>query len=811
MRGPTLAFLAAGFFCLPWWSSASAQSVLVELVASESGGPVSGAFVTLLDEEGRVLRRALTNDDGRCLLTVPDPGPFRVKAEMIGRETQVSSPFVLRPDPSGRVSLSLPVNDVPLEEIRVEAGERCRLRPAEASAVARVWDEARKALAVQSWTEEEGLYRLDISTWERDLDGTGRRVEREIRRSSTGLTRTPFASLPPEDLVGTGFVRPTEEGGHQYYGPDATVILSDPFLDTHCMRLTRSPDHPGSIGVAFAPDGGNDLPDIQGTFWLDEGTARLDVLEYRYTWAPYPEARGIAGGRMEFESLPDGAWILDRWRIRVPVMGRHPDLVRAGDSGIRVAAVRETGGEVLGVSAPEGMAISMARRGSLGGVVWDSIRAAPLEGATVYLAGTVYAGDTDRRGRFRIEDLPPGVFMASFRHPRLDSLGIMGPGAEVEIVAGETADLRLAVPSAESILLATCRAEERKEGAAVLSGVVRDRTSGRPIPGATVRVEWQEVVRTEPRVQARDRFFEVRADAGGRYAACGIPLDEAVSVHASFLEVRGKVVEVGFPVEEHRVQDLDVELPPGLFSSGLEARSTVGNIGSQGVQGVLVDPRSRTPVRSAEVSLRNPSGSVLVTGVTDPRGFFRLEAPTPGSYLFSGRALGYADVKDQPVDVTRGKLTVLEVEMAAAALELVPLVVTAEARSFHLEREGFYEREATGFGIFMKPELLEKRRPRKVSDLFYGLPGTTVSAPTVFFRSGLRFLPSGVCWPMVYVDRHLMSGGGGEPAALDDIVSAPDVLAIEVYRSPAQVPSEFHGANAGCGVVVIWTRRGQGG
>jgi hypothetical protein len=68
---------------------------------------------------------------------------------------------------------------------------------------------------------------------------------------------------------------------------------------------------------------------------------------------------------------------------------------------------------------------------------------------------------------------------------------------------------------------------------------------------------------------------------------------------------------------------------------------------------------------------------------------------------------------------------------------------------------------------------------------------------------------------MVYVDRHLVStgglaGAGAEPTAVDDVVFAGDVLAIEIFRTPAEIPSEFNGPNAGCGVIVLWTRRGSG-
>jgi hypothetical protein len=35
-----------------------------------------------------------------------------------------------------------------------------------------------------------------------------------------------------------------------------------------------------------------------------------------------------------------------------------------------------------------------------------------------------------------------------------------------------------------------------------------------------------------------------------------------------------------------------------------------------------------------------------------------------------------------------------------------------------------------------------------------------------------------------------------------------DIVALEVYTGPSDVPGEFAGATAGCGVIVIWTRTG---
>ncbi|MCJ7628586.1 MAG: carboxypeptidase regulatory-like domain-containing protein, partial [Longimicrobiales bacterium] len=712
MRFLAKAPLLAVFLLLPVASPVLGQSILVHVTESESGEPIAGAFISLLDGQGDLIRSALTGQSGRFLFPVSDPGIFQVKAEMIGRETKFSSPFTLRVGESGQVVIALSYHAIALAGIQVEADERCRIRPDEASELARVWDEARTALAVQAWTEQEGLYRLDISTYDRDLDSSGRRVERETRKETTTVTRTPFGSLPAEDLMSGGFIRPQEGGGHQYYGPDAQVLLSDLFLDTHCLRLTRSGDLPGSIGLAFEPVRGGELRDVEGTLWLDQETANLQFMEYGYTSAPYREARGVAGGRIEFEAMPNGAWIIERWWIRAPIVSRQPYLARGGDSGIRVVAIRETGGEVTGATTLNQQRILEVERGSLTGLVWDSVLSGPLEGATVFLSGTQYSSVTDAEGRFLVEEILGGVFTASFMHPRLDSLGILATNAEVEVTPGEASELRLAIPSSETILLAACRDEEREEGAAVLSGTVRDRTSGEPVPGAMVRVDWQEVHRVDPVLRATDEWIEVQATAEGYYTACGIPLDELFQIQASFLDLRGDLVEDIFQTEEHRLLDLGIDLPEGILTDRNAGVRLIEEYGAQGVQGVLVEPESGDPVRGAEVTLTDGSGRITVTGVSNQKGFFRLLAPVPGRYILTAQALGYAEVKDEVVEVSLGHLAVLEVQMPPDALELEPLVVTAERRAFHLEMDGFYERKELG-GIFITPEVLEKRQPRK--------------------------------------------------------------------------------------------------
>jgi outer membrane receptor for ferrienterochelin and colicin len=41
------------------------------------------------------------------------------------------------------------------------------------------------------------------------------------------------------------------------------------------------------------------------------------------------------------------------------------------------------------------------------------------------------------------------------------------------------------------------------------------------------------------------------------------------------------------------------------------------------------------------------------------------------------------------------------------------------------------------------------------------------------------------------------------------MVPVSSIEGIEVYKGAAQLPAEFGGSNSMCGVVAIWTKRGE--
>ncbi len=536
-----------------------AQIVQGQLLDAETGEPVEGALILLLDQAGEEAGGYLTNDVGRFIIQAPAPGTYTLRAERIGYETVSSDPFQLRQAERFGIRLEAGKKAIELEGIRVEGSQRCLVRPGEGLLVASIWEEARKALTVQDWTEREGSFRFQMVRYERELDEPDGTIRSETRETSSGVSRSPIRSLPADDLLTGGFIRPSTGGGYDFFGPDASVLLSDLFLDTHCFRLRSDRDRPDEIGLSFEPVVRGRLPDIAGTLWLESETARLRVLEYGYTWSPWPEAYGVARGQVDFESLPTGAWFIRKWWIRMPIMGVDFSRPATGAaSRVRVIGIKEVGGEITQFSSLDRTVVSRELpRGALEGQVWDTPRQAPLPGATVFLSGTSYATETDREGRFVLDGLPEGTFSAVFTHPRLDSLGVFSRPTQVTISPGITTTVTLAIPTTGPDPGASCNVEELAEGLWFLVGFVRDADSGEPLQGATVLMDWSTFEgQTISGLIERRRQLQTRSDPQGRFTGCGIPVDTRITLRAVLDEKESDPVVVAVQGGEPTVVNL---------------------------------------------------------------------------------------------------------------------------------------------------------------------------------------------------------------------------------------------------------------
>jgi len=543
--GLTLLFLAA-ILAAGSLSVVSAQTVQGRLTDSGTGEPVEGALVLLIDSDGEQAGGYLTNPAGLFLIRAPFRGTFTLRSERIGYATVVSDPFVLEQSEQLTMDLSASQKAIELTGIRVEGDQRCVVRPQEGERLASVWDEARKALAGQEWAEREGLFRFRMTDYSRTLDPSTLAIEDETRRSRTGIAGSPIRSLPVDDLMTNGFVRRNEEGGYTYYGPDASVMLSDRFLDTHCFRLVARSERPEEVGLGFEPIEPGGLPDIKGVLWLDVQTFELLDLEYGYTWSPWLEVEGIARGHIDFVKLPGGAWVIPGWWIRMPIVVVETVVHRDGrGQAVSLQSIREVGGiieEYSPVESPEATGSNLFRA-SLEGVVWDNTLQAPLAEATVFLSGTPFSARTDSLGWYLLEDLPAGVYSATFTHSRLDSLGVYYHGLNVDLTPGRKTEANLGIPISAPGSQPICSPEDLAQDPGVVIGHVRDARTNEAMEGVIVQAGWSVVPSAESNAREEQKLG-APTDATGRYTLCGVPLDTRLSVRAELNEVNSEAVRI---------------------------------------------------------------------------------------------------------------------------------------------------------------------------------------------------------------------------------------------------------------------------
>ncbi len=442
-RGAALGFLGALMIATaPLATPLSAQAISGMLVDADTGAPIEGASVILLSRAGERLDWRLSNAAGRFDFRMPGAGTFLLQAERIGHARVLSEPIPIDRGVTVVYRLEVPVEEVMLAGIEVESSRRCEVRPGQGESTARVWEEARKALEATSRTSGRGIYRYEIRRFERELDARGRRVRSEQSRIERQVLASPFVSLNVEDLLENGFARADGEG-RDYYAPDADVLLSDAFLDTHCMSLAEGDDEAeGLLGLSFEPTRDRGVPDISGVLWVDPVDGELQWLDYGYEFLDVPNSNRL-GGRIQFHGLPNGTWIVREWHIRMPLLRAS---LRGGRVRPRLVGIREEGGSVLRVTNLRDELVLDSGAAIIRGVVLDSEDSEPVE-AVVVLLSDGRRVTTDEDGRFQFADLVGGSYDLRVFDPVLDPLSLSAEPVFLDLSPGDVASVPLRFPS----------------------------------------------------------------------------------------------------------------------------------------------------------------------------------------------------------------------------------------------------------------------------------------------------------------------------------------------------------------------------
>jgi hypothetical protein len=224
-------------------------------------------------------------------------------------------------------------------------------------------------------------------------------------------------------------------------------------------------------------------------------------------------------------------------------------------------------------------------------------------------------------------------------------------------------------------------------------------------------------------------------------------------------------------------------------------------------QGRVYDAVTGTPLVGATVTATSAGLSTR----TDSLGRFLLAGLPPGLVRLLVTAPGY---QRGPLTLPLAPREVLERELeleplgagAAAAdtgpraqrLPAVPVTAMPGMGSRFLD---FERRRATGRGQYRTRDEIEAGQFNSLQDVLRTLRGVQMVCSGGYCQAQMVRATLG-CPPQYIIDER-------EDNDFGPVVPVRDIQGIEVYTGAGDVPGEFAGSTAACGVIVVWTTNGR--
>ncbi len=427
---------------------------------------------------------------------------------------------------------------------------------------------------------------------------------------------------------------------------------------------------------------------------------------------------------------------------------------------------------------------------SIVGIAIDSLHMRGLSGAEVMVDGISKTAITDSLGRFRFDSIAPGRYQVGIFHPLLDSLGISLATAPFALGPDSTSIIRVAVPSAATLIAQTCKARPRQFGHSAIFGRLMDPDTFEPIAGAEVSVAWTEYeVSKVVGIRQTPRLVKDSTDQSGAFSLCGLPPELDARLQANYHGAMTADVPIATAASDGDVIIRPLYVSP-TDTAAIKSGKAVVN-GRVTFAGGQPAPGSRVEiVGSTAVALTNEAGD-----------FSLANAPT-GTQLLLVRHLGYTP-EAVAVDLNSREAKKVAIKLQKYIPTMDPVLVTAR-REKAMETVGFTQRQRSGLGRYLTAEDIAKRNPFNLTDVLRTIPGLTVryngqgEAEVTSTRGSS--MSGGSCVSYV-VDGFRWNGGG-----VDQFVMPQEVAGIEVYQG-ANVPAEFATPLGGdCTTIVIWTK-----
>jgi protocatechuate 3,4-dioxygenase beta subunit len=418
---------------------------------------------------------------------------------------------------------------------------------------------------------------------------------------------------------------------------------------------------------------------------------------------------------------------------------------------------------------------------ALRGVIFDSLRGQPIRNASVSIAGRSDVMTTDASGRFQFDSVEPGVHRIVAQHPIFDSIGLSGLATRASVADG-IGEVRLATPSFATLWRLSCRGAAPKDSG-IVYGTIRD-LHGNPVANAEVKLSWSDLgIDDHRRLRQRLWQIETRSNAEGGYAACGVPPDLGLALHARSADQ--ETGTIGLPSLTTRIQRHDLVV-------GAASRESNGETAT--VSGIVTDP-SGAPVGDARVMVDS-----LPEIRTRDDGTFNIAGVPSGTRSVQVRAFGAVPVS-LAVDAIPGAVANLAVTVRQPMM-LAPVETRAE-RNVRVLKAEFNERRRLGLGYLRDSTEIVKYD--RFLNVFRDVPSVDVQFRKTTLQITVPDPSGGRCAPRVMID-----GAEAQFGHLIDLESK-EVAALEVYVRVSQIPARYApiGIQHQCGIILVWTKYGM--
>ena len=212
------------------------------------------------------------------------------------------------------------------------------------------------------------------------------------------------------------------------------------------------------------------------------------------------------------------------------------------------------------------------------------------------------------------------------------------------------------------------------------------------------------------------------------------------------------------------------------------------------LKGRVIDSEIGQPIAGATVTIRR--GATPVS--TDTLGQFEARDIPEGDAEVTIQVIGYTRGVFRMRFPSSGKMErVFALDFTGARL---PAVVV-EARAEKLERRyvEFEQRRHRQMGTYLRWDELEKQGYASIGDALRTVRGVRIQCNQQAFECSAVMVRTPQCQPTWWID-------GVEVRSFHENTSIRDVYGIEVYRGAGEIPGEYAGSNAACGVIVVWTK-----